>query len=101
MVDDAEVLVRTGRRSSRRIVCPAAAIASRVRDIGREISDFYAPDDPLLVIGLLKGSFIFMGDLVREIVRPLQVDFIVAGSYGSGTKSSGEVKLLYDPAVEL
>src|SRR5690606_4477258 len=55
----------------------------------------------LLVLGLLKGSFIFLADLVREIRLPLQVDFLVAASYGGGTVSSGSVRLLYDPAASL
>src|SRR5690606_14197426 len=55
----------------------------------------------LLVLGLLKGSFIFLADLVRRIERPLQVDFLVASSYGAGTVSSGEVRLLYAPGTSL
>ncbi|MGH7528779.1 MAG: hypoxanthine phosphoribosyltransferase [Gemmatimonadales bacterium] len=75
-------------------------IASRVRELGREITAAY-PDGELLVLGLLKGSFIFLSDLVRRIERPLQVDFLVAASYGAQTVSSGHVKLLYDPETEL
>ena len=52
-------------------------------------------------MGLLKGSFIFLSDLVRHIDRPLQVDFLVASSYGSDTSSSGNVRLVYDPETEL
>ena len=59
------------------------------------------PDDDLLVLGLLKGSFIFVADLVRRIECPLQVDFLVASSYGSGQVSSGEVRLLYDTTIDL
>jgi hypoxanthine phosphoribosyltransferase len=50
---------------------------------------------------LLKGSFIFLADLVREIARPLHVDFLVAASYGSGTVSSGDVRLVYDPEADV
>ncbi len=78
------------------MVYTAGEIAARVKEIGHEITRAYPPGEPLLVVGLLKGSFIFVGDLVREISRPLQVDFLVAASYGSGTTSSGEVQLLYD-----
>ncbi len=77
-----------------------AAIADRVRELGEAITDAY-PDGELLVLGLLKGSFIFLSDLVRQIRRPLQVDFLVAASYGSGTASSGNVRLLYDPETRL
>lgn len=72
-------------------------IAARVAEMGREISDSYPETEPILVLGLLKGSFIFLADLVREIARPVTIDFLVAASYGSGTVSSGEVQLLYDP----
>jgi hypoxanthine phosphoribosyltransferase len=75
-------------------------IAARVREIGDEIAAAY-PDEELLVLGLLKGSFIFLSDLVREIRRPLQIDFVVAASYGDATVSSGTVKLVYDPETEL
>ena len=75
-------------------------IAARVRELAQDISAAY-PEGELLVLGLLKGSFIFLSDLVREIDRPLQVDFLVASSYGDATESSGLVRLLYDPETEL
>ncbi len=87
-------------RPLRRIAFDEETIAARVRELGRDITEAY-PDGELLVLGLLKGSFIFLSDLVRTIRRPLQVDFLVASSYGSGTVSSGEVRLLYDPETRL
>jgi hypoxanthine phosphoribosyltransferase len=84
----------------RRVVCDAGAIAERVAQLGSEITRHY-PDGDLLVLGLLKGSFIFLGDLVRQIQRPIQVDFLVASSYGSETSSSGTVRLVYDPETVL
>jgi hypoxanthine phosphoribosyltransferase len=84
----------------RRIVFNQQQIATRVREMGDEIAQAY-PDGDLLVLGLLKGSFIFLSDLVREIRRPLQIDFLVAASYGDSTASSGTVKLVYDPETEL
>jgi hypoxanthine phosphoribosyltransferase len=84
----------------RRIVYNQQQIATRVRELGDEIAQAY-PDGDLLVLGLLKGSFIFLSDLVREIRRPLQIDFLVAASYGDSTVSSGTVKLVYDPETEL
>jgi hypoxanthine phosphoribosyltransferase len=83
------------------VVFSAADLAERVRAMGREITAAYGPEDNLLVLGLLKGSFIFLADLVREIQLPLHVDFLVAGSYGNGTQSSGNVRLLYDPEATL
>ena len=95
-----EVLRRTGGRTVKSIVYDEAAIAAKVTELGARITGAY-PDGELLVLGLLKGSFIFLGDLVRKIERPLQVDFLVASSYGSGTTSSGDVRLLYDPETRL
>ena len=84
-----------------RVAFSADAIRDRVRELGREITDAYAQDERLIVIGLLKGSFLFLADLVREVRVPLQVDFLVAASYGKGVVSSGEVQLLYDPPSSL
>jgi len=91
---------QTGGRELKSIVFDEETIAQRVQALGREITAAY-PDGDLLVLGLLKGSFIFLSDLVRKIDRPLQVDFIVASSYGEGTVSSGNVRLVYDPETEL
>jgi hypoxanthine phosphoribosyltransferase len=101
MVETHEILARTGGRELRRIVYTQDDIARRVREMGAEISRAYPEDEPLLLIGLLKGSFIFVSDLVREVTRPAHVDFLVAASYGSATVSSGEVRLLYDPEAQL
>lgn len=90
-----------GATSFRRVVYPEDMIATRVREMGREITGHYPDDAKLLVLGLLKGSFIFLADLVRTIHLPLQVDFLVASSYGSGTVSSGQVNLLYDPDTSI
>src|SRR3989441_6035255 len=100
MLSSAARLKQTGGRELKRIVFDEEAIAERVQSLGREITAAY-PDGDLLVLGLLKGSFIFLSDLVRRIDRPLQVDFLVAASYGEGTVSSGNVRLLYDPETEL
>jgi len=84
-----------------RIVYTEEEIARRVRDMGEEIGEAYGEGEELLVLGLLKGSFIFLADLVRTIPRPVQVDFLVASSYGAATVSSGNVQLLYDPEATL
>lgn len=83
-----------------RVAFTADVIAHRVQELGREIADAYPAGD-LLVLGLLKGSFIFLGDLVRNIHLPLQVDFLIASSYGDAMKSSGSVRLVYDPETKL
>ncbi len=92
---------RLGGRPIHRVVFTAEEVAARVRQLGIEISHAFTPEDRLLLIGLLKGSFVFLADLVREIDVPLHVDFLVAASYGAGTRSSGDVRLLYDPAASL
>lgn len=86
-----------GAESFRRVVFSEDEISGRVRAMGAEITAHYPASEKLLVLGLLKGSFIFLADLVRQIHLPLQVDFLVASSYGDGTVSSGDVRLLYDP----
>ena len=91
---------RLGGRDLKRVIFDEAAIARRVNELGAEITDSY-PDGDLLVVGLLKGSVIFVSDLVRAIRRPLQIDFLAAASYGSGTTSSGTVRLVYDPETRL
>ena len=91
---------RLDGRAIRRVVYDAETIAARVRALGEEITRSY-PDGDLLVLGLLKGSFIFLSDLVRQIRRPLQVDFLVAASYGDAMVSSGSVRLVYDPETRL
>lgn len=90
-----------GDQDQARIVYSADQIRQRVGEMAAEITRYYAPGEDLLVLGLLKGSFIFLADLVRAINRPLHVDFIVASSYGSGTTSSGNVRLLYDPMAPI
>jgi hypoxanthine phosphoribosyltransferase len=92
---------RLGGRQLRRVLFTEAEIHARVDALGREISDAYGPDDDLLVLSLLKGSFIFVADLVRRIECPLQIDFLVVSSYGSEQVSSGQVRLLYDTRMDL
>ena len=92
---------RLGGQALKRVVYSEDRIRQRVREMGRQIASAYPESAELLVLGLLKGSFIFLADLVREIDRPLQVDFLLASSYGSERVSSGEVKLLYDSGASL
>ena len=83
------------------------AIAGRVAELGQAITSYYSTigdkDDKLILIGLLKGSFIFLADLVREIGYPHTVDFMIVRSYGTGktpenmSDATGWVKLLYTP----
>jgi hypoxanthine phosphoribosyltransferase len=93
MLSTPEVLRRTGGKPVKSIIYDEQTIAARVGELGAEITAAY-PDGELIVLGLLKGSFIFLSDLVRTIERPVQVDFLVATSYG-------KVRLLYDPETSL
>jgi hypoxanthine phosphoribosyltransferase len=68
-------------------------IAATVKRLAAEINRDYRGKNPLL-IGILKGSFMFMGDLVRLLDFPLAVDFIRLSSYGSGRESSGKIKVV-------
>ncbi len=95
-----KVLSPTGGHEIEDIVFDQETIQARVAELGREIGDYYRSGD-LLLLGLLKGSFIFLSDLVRSIPRPHRVDFMVAASYGTGKKSSGHVRLHYDPETNL
>ena len=79
----------------------AKAIAARVEGLAREISDFYAGTDKLVVVGLLRGSFVFIADLVRELDLPVEVDFLEVSSYGNSTESSREVRVLKDLRGEI
>lgn len=67
----------------------------RVRELGQQISRDYAGKD-LLVVGILKGAFIFMSDLVRAIDIPLEADFMAVSSYGMSSESSGVVRIIKD-----
>jgi len=79
----------------------AKAIAARVEALAREITEAYRGTDRLIVVGLLRGSFVFIADLVREIDLPVEVDFLEASSYGNATESSREVRILKDLRGEI
>ena len=80
-----------------KILVTEEEVKKTVKRLGAEITSFYGQrDTDLLVIGLLRGSFVFMADLVREIKLPLMVDFMSLSSYGDGTTSSGDVKVVLD-----
>lgn len=75
-------------------------IRARVAELGAEITRDFAGED-LHVICVLNGAFVFTADLVREIDLPITIDFLAVSSYGSGTKTSGEVKLVKDLSTSL
>jgi len=74
----------------------AKRIAARVEALAEEITQSFKGTDRLVVVGLLRGSFVFIADLIREIDLPCEVDFLEASSYGNETTSSREVRILKD-----
>lgn len=79
----------------------AKAIAARVEALAREITAAYQDTDKLVVVGLLRGSFVFIADLVRELPLPVEVDFLEVSSYGDAMESSREVRVLKDLRGEI
>ena len=74
----------------------AKSIAARIEDLAKTIQAEFKDTDKLVVVGLLRGSFVFIADLVRELDLPVEVDFLEASSYGDGMESSREVRILKD-----
>lgn len=83
-----------------RVVLSVEQIAHRVAELGEAITADYAGRPPLLV-GVLKGAFIFLADLARQIQLPLELDFMAVSSYGRATKTSGVVRILKDLDIDL
>lgn len=77
------------------IILSESQIEEKVKKLGTEITNDYSDKNPIIV-GILKGSFMFLADLIRSIDLPLSIDFIAVSSYGSEMKSSGVVRILYD-----
>ena len=75
-------------------------IQTRIRELGLEISNSYKDSTPVMV-GILKGGFIFLADLVRSITIPVEVDFLAISSYGNDANSSGIVKIRKDIDIDL
>ena len=78
------------------VMISAKTIAARIEDLAREIRKEYKDTEKLVVVGLLRGSFVFIADLVRELEMNVEVDFLEASSYGDGTESSREVRIIKD-----
>ena len=80
------------------ILISEADVRSRITELGAEITHFYQQQaiDKLIVVGLLRGSFMFMADLVRELKLPVEVEFMTTSSYGAGMTSNHDVKITKD-----
>ena len=71
-------------------------IKDRIKSLSYEINEFYKNSKKLLVVGLLRGSFVFIADLAREIKTPVEIDFMTVSSYGNSMSSSENVRILSD-----
>ncbi|MGG6370325.1 hypoxanthine phosphoribosyltransferase [Vibrio cholerae] len=71
-------------------------VAQRIRELGQQITEHYQGSSDLVLVGLLRGSFVFMADLARQIHLTHQVDFMTASSYGNSMQSSRDVRILKD-----
>lgn len=82
------------------VVVPADELQARISTLGKEITADYEGRPPLLV-GVLKGAFMFMSDLARAIDLPVEFDFMAVSSYGSATRTSGVVRIIKDLDLDL
>jgi hypoxanthine phosphoribosyltransferase len=83
------------KKDFERILISREELAKRIKEVAAEIDRDYA-GEPVLLVGILKGSVLFFADLVRELSLPASMDFMAISSYGAGTTSTGEVKMLKD-----
>jgi len=79
-----------------RVLISEEDIRARVRELSEQISADYAGGGELVMIGVLKGAFIFLADLSRQLTIPRTIEFIAVSSYGKGSRSSGAVRLVMD-----
>ncbi|HEX2738587.1 MAG TPA: hypoxanthine phosphoribosyltransferase [Acidimicrobiia bacterium] len=92
--------MKDAERDIGRIVVDAEELQQRIGELGKELTSDYAGRPPLLV-GVLKGAFMFMSDLSRAIDLPVEFDFMAVSSYGSATRTSGVVRILKDLDLDL
>lgn len=78
------------------ILLPEHKIQNRVQEMGHAIEERYQSREPIVFVGVLKGAFLFMSDLVRQVHLPLTCDFLRVSSYGDSTESSGVVRFEFD-----
>jgi hypoxanthine phosphoribosyltransferase len=83
-----------------RVLVDADELQQRVAQLGKEITSDFA-DEPPLLVGVLKGAFMFMADLSRSIDLPVEFDFMAVSSYGSATRTSGVVRIVKDLDIDL
>jgi hypoxanthine phosphoribosyltransferase len=84
-----------------RVLLPEDAIRRRVRELARQISEDYSSVESVTLVGVLRGAFIFLADLSRELTIPRRVDFIALSSYESDSTTGGAVRLIMDVRAPL
>jgi hypoxanthine phosphoribosyltransferase len=82
------------------VLVPSDAIQQRVADMAAEVDRDYAGED-LLLVGVLKGAFVLMADLARNLTHPVEFDFMAVSSYGSATQTSGVVRIIKDLELDI
>ena len=87
-------------RDIEEILITADEIQDKIAELAKQITEEYRDKD-LLLVGVLKGAFVFMSDLARQIDLPIEFDFLAVSSYGTATKSSGVVRILKDLDYEI
>ena len=100
MANDQRASLSSGGYAAGRLLISEEDLQARIRALGREITADYAGRAPLLV-GVLKGAFMFMSDLARAIELPVEFDFMAVSSYGHSTRSSGVVRIVKDLDLDL
>ena len=100
MANDQRASLSSGVYATGRLLISEEDLQARIRALGREITTDYAGRAPLLV-GVLKGAFMFMSDLARAIDLPVEFDFMAVSSYGHSTRSSGVVRIVKDLDLDL
>lgn len=102
MKDERDIVEAGLAEDLERVLIGAEAIQERVGELAGVINRDYAGlSEPLILVGVLKGSFIFLADLCRKLTVPHVVDFIAVSSYGKGAKATGNVRLLMDTRENL
>ena len=100
MANDQRASLSSGGYEAGRLLISEKDLQARIWALGREITADYAGRAPLLV-GVLKGAFMFMSDLARAINLPVEFDFMAVSSYGHSTRSSGVVRIVKDLDLDL
>lgn len=89
-----------GKMKIGNIMITREEIAAKVKELGEIISRDYAGKE-IVAVGILKGCFVFMSDIIREISADIQVHFMQVSSYGSGTESSGKINIIKDIDIDI